>query len=326
MKFTYVYLSLLIVGLIIRDAAFIVWEGQQVLVTQFGEIVRTPIVEAGLHFKLPLIQHAEFQDRRLLVWEGGAEQIPTGDQRYISVKSIGLWRIENLAEFVQTVQTVPVARARLDSIITGAFKDIISAHDLVEAVRMNNDLFRHPLVADDVKRELNARSIIEDKRELYTVQSRIELGRTALERKALIQASAEAHKLGIELITVNIKQLRYQDSIEAVITERMISERMRVAEKIRAMGRGEEARIRGKIANDLQMITAPAHREAEEIKGSADAEAIRLYAAALEADPKFYSFMRTMDAYRRGLTQQKGELILSSKSTFFDGFKPSFSE
>lgn len=326
LKFTYTYLTLLAIGLIIRDTAFIVWEGQQVLITQFGEIIREPITEAGLHFKIPFIQRADFQDKRFLVWEGGAEQIPTGDQRYISVKTVGLWKIENLSTFIQSVQSIPVARARLDSIITGSLKDIISAHDLVESVRLDNDLFRHPLVADDVLRESSARAAIRDKRELYTIQAKITAGRMVLESKILERARPEAGKLGIELAAINIKQLRYQEVIENVINDRMISERMRVAEKIRAMGRGEEARIRGKIAHELQTITAPANRRAEEMKGEADAEAIRIYAKALELDPKFYSFMRTMDAYRRGLTQQKGELILSSHSPFFDGFKRPYTE
>lgn len=325
-KCTYIYLLLLVTGLTVRQSMFLVWEGQQVLITQFGEIVREPITHAGLHFKIPFIQRADFQDRRLLTWEGTSEQVPTGDQRYISVKSVAQWRVEDLSRFIQTVQTIPVARARLDSIINGAVRNVVSSYPLTEVVRLDNRLLEHPLLKDDVAREQNARAVIADERELHTIHARISHGRARLEKRILEAAAREAAMLGISLATVNMKQLSYQELVEHTVSERMISERTRVAEKIRAIGRGEEARIRGKLAFDFQKIVAPAHREAEEIKGAADAEAIRIYSESLELDPKFYTFLRTMDAYRRALPQKQGGLIVSSDSTFFRGLKQEFSE
>jgi membrane protease subunit HflC len=320
-KYTYIFLAFLSVGLLLRGTIFIVWEGEQALVTQFGQIIRRPITDAGIHFKLPLIQIVEVHDKRFLSWSGVSEQIPTGDQRYISVSSAAQWRIADLAIFIQAVQTVPVARARLDSIINGAVRDTVSSYELAEAVRIDNSLFESETILADVARDNLVRSALRDDKELSTVLRQVVVGREALEKSAFDRAAKEAGQLGIEIGALNFKQLKYQESVEHTVYERMISERRRVAEKIRAIGRSEEARIRGRLAKDYQDIIAPAHREAEVIKGAADAEATHLYATAVGAEGDFFTFLRTMDAYKRGVANKNGELFVSSNTSFFKALK-----
>ena len=107
----------------------------------------------------------------------------------------------------------------------------------------------------------------------------------------------------------------YEASVEAKVYERMISERKRIAQKIRSMGQGEKAKIEGKINKDLQEIESGAYRKAQEIKGGAEGRAIRIYASSMNADPEFYEFIRTMDAYKKSIPAES-TLILSTDSEF----------
>lgn len=316
-KFTYIYMFLLAVVLTVQDSVFVVREGTQALVTQWGEIVRAPITIAGIHFKLPFIQHLERLDLRLIPWEGTSEQIPTGDQRYVSVRAIAQWRIADFSTFIQSAQTVPHARARLDSVINGKVRDVISSHSFIDAVRSNNKMLSQDAVVNDVLRVDAIKQVMEDQHEVVTVLETVQSGRSRLEEMMLVRASVEARKLGIELLTLNIKQLNYQDHVKPSVYERMITERLQIAEKIKAVGRSEEARIRGRMKKDYQAILGPAIRRSEEIRGEVDAEVVRIYAEAIKDEHEFYRFLRTMDAYKEAFAKNRGEFIVSSQSRFF---------
>ena len=117
------------------------------------------------------------------------------------------------------------------------------------------------------------------------------------------EACKEVDSLGIELIDVLIRRIAYEKSVESKVFDRMISERTRIAEKIRSIGKGEEAKIRGTLNFDLKTIESEAYRESQVIRGEAEAQSIQIYAEAMGQDPKFFQFIRTMDAYKENPTE-----------------------
>ncbi len=108
---------LVVVGIALKGAIFIIPEGRQAIITQFGKPVGEPIVTTGLHFKTPFVQDARFVDKRILYWDGYPNQIPTKDKKYIKVDTTARWRIINALTFIQTVQNERGAKARLDAVI-----------------------------------------------------------------------------------------------------------------------------------------------------------------------------------------------------------------
>ena len=129
-----------VIGLLLYAAAYTLPEGRQALITQFGRIVGSLIVLAGLHFKVPLVQEVRYFDKRILEWDGDSNQIPTKDKKFIWVDTTARWRINDAVKFAQTVRDEAAAQTRLDSILDGATRDVISNHNLVEAVRNTNTI------------------------------------------------------------------------------------------------------------------------------------------------------------------------------------------
>ncbi|MBD3296353.1 MAG: protease modulator HflC, partial [Candidatus Omnitrophica bacterium] len=119
----------------ILGAVYVVSEVDQVVITQFGKPVGDPVSEAGLHFKLPVIQKAQFFDKRLLDWDGDPNQIPTRDKKYIWVDTTARWKIADALLFLQSVGGERGAHARLDDILNSATRDVITNHLLVETIR-----------------------------------------------------------------------------------------------------------------------------------------------------------------------------------------------
>ncbi|MDD5078530.1 MAG: SPFH domain-containing protein, partial [Candidatus Omnitrophica bacterium] len=119
-------------------AVYIVNEGQQVVITQFGKPVGDPVTSAGLHFKQPFIQEAHYFEKRLLDWDGDPNQIPTKDKKYIWVDTTARWRIIDALKFLQSVGNEMSAQGRLDDIINSATRDVVTSHLLVEAIRDSN--------------------------------------------------------------------------------------------------------------------------------------------------------------------------------------------
>ena len=115
-------------------------EGRQAIITQFGKPVGDPIVNAGLHFKMPFVQEVRYVDKRILSWDGFPNQIPTKDKKYIKVDTTARWRVVDALKFIQTVRNEYGAKARLDAILDSATRDVISNHNLVEAVRNSNSI------------------------------------------------------------------------------------------------------------------------------------------------------------------------------------------
>ena len=136
--------TLLIVVAVVAfvQSTFILREGHQALVVQFGRIVSGPITEAGLNFKVPFIQQARIFDKRILEWDGDPERIPTGDKKYIWVDTTARWKIVDAVKFAETLQTERGAFEKIDAILDGATRDLISSKNLVEAVRNSNQIIK----------------------------------------------------------------------------------------------------------------------------------------------------------------------------------------
>lgn len=290
-------------------------EWQQAVITQFGRPVGSAVTRAGLHFKLPLIQKVHRLDRRILNWDGDPNQIPTKDKKYIWVDTTARWRIVDPLLFIQTVQTEDGAVRRLNGILDSATRDTISNHNLVEAVRNSNALI------DKIKARLEAQKkgdVLPGAEEEVTGEIEpISVGREELSSLIIQKAKTGLKEFGVELIDVQLRRISYEAGVEAKVYDRMISERQRIAQKIRSVGLGEKAKIQGKINKDLQGIESEAYRKAQTIKGEAEGRAIRIYAEAMKKDPEFYEFVRTLEAYKKGIPQDS-TLILSTENKFLD--------
>jgi membrane protease subunit HflC len=302
------------------SSAYIVTEGRQAIITQFGKPVGTPITEAGLHFKNPFTQKVRYVDKRILSWDGYPNQIPTKDKKYISVDTTARWKIIDALKFIQSVQNEQKAKARLDSILDANTRDVISKNNLVEAVRNTNQIVEHikQIKADQKKKKDDLEEIIEE--EITGEIESVNVGREQLSKLIAQKSDKELKEFGIQIIDVQLRRISYEKSVEQKVYERMISERQRIAEKIRSIGKGEKAKIEGRLSRDLQNIQSEAYKKTQLIKGKAEAKSIKIYARAMGRDPKFYDFIRSMEAYKSAINQDT-ELILSNDSEFLKFLK-----
>jgi len=301
----------LVILLFFSGALYIVDETQQTVITQFGEPIGDPIIEAGLHVKMPFIQQANYFERRLLQWDGNPNQIPTKDKRYIWVDTTARWRIEDPLKFLQSVTNERGAHARLDDIVDSATRDYLTNHNLVEAVRNSNRIIetKSLLEEDEIKASDEA---------LETIK----VGRDAITRGILKRASKIVPQYGIELVDVRIKRINYVREVRNKVYERMTSERKRAAERYRSEGQGKKREIEGQMAKELEEIRSEAYKKAEIIKGTADAEAIAIYADAYNRDPEFYSFIKTLDTYKNTIDSDT-TLIFSPDNEYLEYFNTS---
>ena len=292
-------------AIFVYNAAYIIDETEQVIITQFGRIVGTPKTDPGLRFKVPFIQHANYFAKNLLDWDGDPGQIPTLDKTFIWVDPFARWKITDPVKFFQTVNNQFNAVGKLNDIIDPAVRNFITSHSLIEAVRKSSRL----LDTSDVE--------IEDR--IQTSYS-VTVGREKITQGILKQAQPKLAQFGIELVDVKIKRINYVEQVRNSVYGRMIAERKQIAEKYRSEGKGEAQKILGERERDLQKITSEAYRTAQEIKGKADAEATIIYAEAYGVDPQFYSFVQTLEIYDQSL-DEKNTLILSTDSEFLKYLK-----
>jgi len=299
---------------VIAASTYTVDETKQVVITQFGKPKGEAVKTAGLHFKLPFIQKANYFEKRLLEWDGSPNQIPTKDKRYIWVDTTARWRIADPLKFMESVTNETGAHARLDDIIDSSTRDLVTGHRLIEAVRNSNRVLERTEEEQEGEVVMGTEEALE----------RIEVGREKLTRAILERARELVPQYGIELADVRIKRINYVEEVRKKVYDRMISERKRAAEKYRSEGQGKKAEIGGETAKELKRIGSEAYRKAQEIQGKADAEAIRVYAEAYSKDPEFYSFLKTLETYKDTI-DGKSTIILSTDSDYF-GYLKSLTE
>ncbi|MCK5485354.1 MAG: protease modulator HflC [Desulfobacterales bacterium] len=307
-----VLLALIVVAAIVSTGAFyVVREGEQVVITQFGKPVGEAVKDAGLNFKIPFIQTVNRFEKRLLNWDGSPNQIPTKDKKLIWVDTTARWRISDPLLYLTRVTTKSTALSRLDGIIDSVVRDAVSENDLVELVRSEG-------WAGMVGAQIADAGYTQ--KEVEEVSRPLEVGREKITRAMLLSASKLTPEFGIELVDVRIKRINYVDSVLKKVFERMISERNRIAAQYRSEGEGEKARINGEMQKELKRISSEAFRIAEETRGKADARATKIYGDAYSRDPEFYSFSKTLELYREQ-DQQKTRMILTTDSDFYKYIK-----
>lgn len=299
-------LVLVVIGVVLAGAStYVISEGEQAVVTQFGDPVRA-LTEAGLNWKIPFIQEVHRLDKRLLPWDGDPQNMPTKDKRLIDIDVWARWRIVDPLKFYTVVRTAKTGDKRLDETVDSAVRQVIAKNNLIDAVRTTNK----PLVYESAELE----------KDLAARQDQITTGRRKIEKEIRDLATRGLRETyGMELVDVHIKRINYIPNVREKVYERMRSERMRVASLYESEAEEEKSRIQGQTNKELEEIRGEERRRASEIRGQADAEVIEITAKAFGQAPEFYQFLRQLEAYKNSLGRGT-RLILSTDNDFLRRF------
>jgi membrane protease subunit HflC len=239
-------------------------------------------------------------------WDSAPNQIPTKDKRFIWVDTTARWRIKDPLLFYKSVATERGAQSRLDDIIDSVVRDAVSGRLLAELVRGSD--YEKPRGLQDEKEVFEFEGEVVEESEL--------IGREEILDDLLEKARASTPEYGIELLDVQIKRINYVEQVLERVYERMVNERNQVAAEYRSEGEGEKAEILGKMERELKEIRSGAYRTALEIRGKADAEAASIYAGTYNEDKDFYSFLRTLESYKK-VIGENGRLVIGTDSDFY---------
>ena len=242
---------------------FVVDETQLALVTRFGE-PRRSINSPGLRVKTPFVERVNYFEKRLLLFDAPPEGLLTSDKKRLVIDVYARGRIVDQLKFFRTVVTEDRARFRVVDIVASELRKEIAL---------------------DLQSE-----IIRDTRE--QIMNRV---RDAVAPQVL--------EFGIEIIDVRIKRADFPGEIANSIYDRMRAERVRIADRERAEGAEFDLEKRAQVDRSAVVILSEAQRDADIIRGEGEAESIRIFAEALEQDPEFYTFQRTLEAYTKFLNQ-----------------------
>ena len=308
-KFFPSFLAVFVV--ILFNSIFITNEAQQAIVTQFGKPVGEPIVNAGLKFKIPFIQKVIMFDKRILEWDGAANEIPTKDDKYIFIDTFARWRISDPLTFFKAAKNERNAQSRLDDVIDGIVRDEISNRNMEEIIRSSG----------------RSMETYEDEPTTANTGARSQIIQNILDNVTLKLADL---KMGIEVLDVQLKRIDYNKQVQSKLFNRMISEQNMIAEEYRGQGQGRKQTRLGEQIRDEKKILSEAYMKSQKIRGDADAYAIKRYSEAYEQrDSKgkinkdaveFYEFLKTLDAYEN-VFDSSSRIILSTDSEFFKYLK-----
>src|ERR1700730_2875574 len=299
-----VFVALLVISL----SVYTVDQTEQVIITQCGQPVGDPITDPGLHFKIPIVQSVNSLDKRFLEWDGAPVAIPTRDKTYIHVDTFARWRIEDPKTYFVRLHDERSAQSRLDDILGSETRNSIAKHDLIEIVR--TDKSRQPLHDETLKGGPTG---------TIGLLPPIEFGRQKIEDEIKTAATQKLAQFGIAVLDFRIKRVNYNPDVLARIYQRMISERLQIAQRFRSEGEGESARIAGQRERDLNEIQSNAYRQVQQIRGEPDAKASEIYARAYTQNPQaaeFYVFLKTLETYHKIFTKDSA-LVLSTDSDIF---------
>jgi membrane protease subunit HflC len=255
--------------------------------------------------KLPFVQEVRRFEKRLLIWDGDPNQVPTKGREFIWVDTTARWRIADAKKFLENVASEEGAQSRLNDILDSVVRDQVSSSELVELVRSAS----WEVPAEEALKEIPKEREEELKREIAR-------GREEITRTILTEAQKIIPQYGIELVDVRIKRLDYVESVREKVYERMISERKRIAAQFRSEGEGRSAEILGTMEKELRQIRSTAYRRVQEVQGQADADATGIYGRAYNKDPEFYAFLRTLESYK-DRANPNSVLILTTDSDFY---------
>ncbi len=300
---------IIVVGVVILGfgSIYTINEAEQAVVTQFGKPVGGAVTDAGIHFKTPIIQTVIKFDKRILEWDGSANEIPTLDNKYIFIDAFARWRISDALQFYKSAKNEMLAQSILDDILDGAVRDEIANRTMVEIVRSSD---RVMVIQDVESSSVNVNNkVIED---FSAKGARLEIVESILESvsKRLLEL-----KMGIEILDVQLKRINYTSQVQEQVFKRMISGQNQIAEKYRAQGQGKKQEILGMQVQRKKEIISGAYLESQKIKGEADANATRIYADAYGKSPEFYNFIKTLETYSNTLDSST-QFILSTDNHY----------
>ena len=275
-----IWIPLLVAALLaLMGSVYTVTEGHGAIVLNLGRVVRTDI-GPGLHFKWPLIESARVFDRRLQVLDAEPERYLTSERKDVSVDFFAIGRIDDLRAFYRA-----------------------TAGDEEAAVKR-----LAPIIVDALRNEINQRTLSEV----------VSGDRAHIVQRQLAAINVGAATLGVKIIDLRIKQIDLPTDSQVIdqVYRRMRAQRQQVASKLRAEGEEAAQQIRANADRDRQVIVAEAERDAQKLRGEGDAESTRIYGAAANRDPGFYTFQRSLEAYRRSFQDGNTVIVLDKNDPF----------
>ncbi|HEX8009566.1 MAG TPA: protease modulator HflC [Casimicrobiaceae bacterium] len=271
--------------LVLSQSIYTVDQRQYAIKFQLGEFIDAK-TEAGLYFKVPLLQNIKVYDRRILTLDAPRpERITTAEKKPLNVDFIAYWRVVDVRKYYQSVTgDEELAKQRLAQTIRGILGQEINKRTINEAISSERDKI------------------------MTTTRAR---------------ADADAKSMGVEIVDVRLRRVELPDEVLAQVYQRMESERKRVANELRSLGAAESEKIRADADRQREVILADAYRQAQKVKGEGDAKAAAIYAAAYGQNPEFYSFYRSLETYKATFRSKNDLLVLDPSSEFFQYLKQS---
>jgi len=286
MRITMPLLALVVALILVASQAiYTVSQTQYAIKFQLGEIVDVN-KDAGLYFKVPLVQNVRYFDRRNLMLENAdVDRVVTSEKTPLEVDFVVLWRITDVRTYYVAVQgNEDLARARLS-----------------QTVRSN--------LAEEFNKS--------------TMHEAISTGRDRIMVETRQKADQDARNIGVEIVDVRLRRLALPTDVTGPVYARMESERRRVANELRSTGAAESEKIRADADRQRQVILADAYRQAQKIKGEGDAKASAVYASAYGQNPEFFAFYRSLEAYKSTFRGRNDLMVLEPTSEFFQYFNKS---
>ena len=306
--------AVILIGLGLFLSTYTVNQTEQVIITQFGRPVGQPITDPGLHLKVPFIQQVIRFDKRYLAWDGPMVEMPTKDKTYIQVDTFARWRIKDPMRYYLRLRDERSAQSRLEDILGSETRTAIAKHELIEVVR--TDKKRQPLQDESLTSASSGVGTL-------GVLRPIRFGRQEVEKGVFDATAPKLAEFGIDLLDVRFKRINYNPQVLDRIYQRMISERLQIAQRFRSEGEGEVARIFGQKERDINEIQSTAYKRVQAIRGEADAKATEIYGKAYTQSPQatvLYRFLKSMETYRKVINHD-ATIVLSTNSDLFSLLK-----
>jgi modulator of FtsH protease HflC len=272
---------LVVAGILAMTSLFIVDQTEQALVLQFGQPLRV-LRDPGLQVKKPFIQNVIFYDKRLLDFEPPPEEVIASDQKRLIVDTYARYRITDPLLFYQTVASEFTARARLGALVSGSLRQVIGN---------------------------------------VTLSALLSPQRATIMQRIRDEVAGQAKPFGIEVVDVRIRRADLPPQNSEAIFARMRSERQQQAALFRGEGAQAAKTVRATADRERTVILADAQRDAQKVRGDGDAKAIEIYASAYGQDKDFFTFYRSLQAYRDALTGSNTSFVLNPNSSFFRYFE-----
>ena len=268
--------AVIVAVVVLKQVFIIVDEREQVIVTQFGEYIRT-IQKPGLAFKTPFLHSAIRFDRRILVSDAPQAEYLSQDKKRLVADPVTRWRIADPLKFFKTVRDESGARARLDDLVFSELRGEVASHTFA--------------------------TVIGSKRE-------------AIMDNVAKSARVKASEFGIEVVDVRIKRADLPKEVQQSVFARMQAEREREAKRYRSEGEEEANKLRSQTDKERTIVLADAEQNAQKFRGEGDATATRIYAEAYGKDPEFYRFVRSLQSYELFLGKRSTLLLSADSPLF----------